>query len=321
MKPLHRQRGSLLIIAVVMIVIIGFLSTVITTLSVGQASADQDAARGAEAFYVSESGLERGIHQWLQNPGSYTGEGPTALGSGTFTVTVSATDAAGTPLPGNQRRIDSLGQVAAVGGTATRTAEMIAEAAGWGTNEPFPDINNWLSTGPGGDTFYVGCMLSGASTTSPYAQGTVAYDAADSAPGSSGGAFRAEVTAGNSLEQLGGYNQRTLSYHLAGGQSITLDFWYKKVLGTPTPNAMMMALDLVASDNTVYRPWSDCTVGSSAWTFASVPWTVPAGKTIDRIRLSYYLQNGNGSGPVAASAELFDQLVLYSPVSWQEAIP
>ena len=34
MKSLKRQRGSLLIIAVVMIVIIGFLSTAITSLSV-----------------------------------------------------------------------------------------------------------------------------------------------------------------------------------------------------------------------------------------------------------------------------------------------
>ena len=324
MKSLKRQRGSLLIIAVVMIVIIGFLSTVITSLSVGQGNADLDDAGSTQALYLADSGLERGIRQWLQNPGTYTGEGPVSFGSGTFTVTVSTTDASGAPLSANQRRIDSAGEVATAGGTAKRTAEIIAQTAGWQFNEPFPDLNNWLTTGPNGDTFYIGCSLNGLHTTVPYTQGSAFVDATENAPGSTGGAFRAQVVAGKNREELGGYNERTLTDPLLSGQSISLNFWYKKILGVPTPLDMMMAIDLVATDGTVYRPWSDCTVGDVAWTSLSVPWTVPAGMTIDRIRLSYYIQNANGKKKDtigAAASELFDQIVLFSPINWQDVVP
>lgn len=330
MRTLKRQRGALLIIAVVLIVVIGFLSAVVTSLSVGQVDADQDYARSAEALYLAESGLERGIYQWLQNPGAYSGEGPTALGSGTFTVTVSATDATGAALPSNQRRIDSAGQVATAGGTAARTAEAIVQLGnGGGFTEPFPNINNWLTAGPSGDRFYTGCSLNGSNTRSPLTQGSVSFDSTQNAPGSSGGAFRAAVIAGNRGEQFGGYRQVTLTSPLAAGDNITLNFWYEKIRGRPIPNNMMMAIDLVASDNTVYRPWSDCTVGNIAWTSASVAWTVPAGKTIDRIRLGYYIRNANGgrSRGATASAELFDQIVLIDPsgttgvLSQQEVVP
>jgi hypothetical protein len=132
------------------------------------------------------------------------------------------------------------------------------------------------------------------------------------------------VVAGKNQEELGGYNERTLDYPLLSGEKISLNFWYKKILGQPTPLNMMMAIDLVASDGTVYRPWSDCNVSDVAWTSISVPWTVPSGMTIDRIRLSYYFQNANGKKKDtigAAASELFDQLVLFSPINWQDVVP
>ena len=320
----HAQRGSLMIIAVVMIVVVGFLSSVAAFLSVSQLSASTDNNGSVEALYLADSGLERGIRQWLQNPGTYVSEGPVTLGNGTFTITVSATDATGAPLPANQRRIVSLGQVAAAAGTAERSTEAIVQLGGGGFTEPFPDINNWLTAGPSGDRFYLGCSLSGSNIRSPYTQGSVFVDLTDNAPGSTGGAFRAEGFAGSNRERLGGYRERSLSTPMAAGDNITLDFWYKKIRGSPTPSNMMMAIDLVATDGTVYRPWSDCTVGDVAWTSLSVPWTVPAGMTIDRIRLSYYFQNANGKKKDtigAAASELFDQIVLFSPINWQDVVP
>ena len=324
MKNLKQQRGSLLIVAVILIVVMGFLATVITSLSVGQGNADIDDAGSTEALYLADSGLERGIRQWLQNPSTYSGEGPISFGGGDFTVTVSTTDSSGAPLSSNQRRIDSVGEMTTVGGTAKRTAEIIAQTAGWQFNEPFPDINNWLTTGPNGDTFYIGCNLNGQHTTVPYTMGSIYVDTSENAPGSTGGAFRAEVVAGKNREEFGGYNERTLDYPLLSGEKISLNFWYKKILGQPTPLDMMMAIDLVASDGTVYRPWSDCNVSDVAWTSISVPWTVPSGMTIDRIRLSYYLRNANGKKKDtigAAASELFDQIVLFSPINWQDVVP
>lgn len=341
MKTPKSQRGSLLIIAVVMIVVVGFLSTVTAFLSVSQVDAGAETDRSAEALYLAESGLERGIRRWLQNPTTYSGEGPVALGGGNFTVSVSTTNDAGVALPANQRRIISLGKAA----SAARTTEAIVQLGGGdGFVEPFPNLNNWPTVGPDGDRFYVGCSLNGTNTRSPYTEGTVAVDFTENAPGSSGGAFRAEVTAGRRGEELGGYYERTLSTRFTRGDDITLDFWYKKVMGSPTPSNMMMAIDLVATNDTVYRVWSDCTANNIGWTAASVTWTVPNGRTIDRIRLSYDIQNrnggggggrgrgrgrGGGGGRTAASAELFDQIVLTGPggggvtgvLSFQDPVP
>jgi len=293
----HAQRGSLLIIAVVMIVVVGFLSSVVAFLAVSQLDTSTEDDSNVAAQYLAESGLERGVHQWLQNPASYVGEGPLTLGNGNFTITVSTTDFSGAALPANQRRITSLGGVSGAGGTDSYTAEVIAQiGSGGGFTEPFPDINNWLAAGPSGDKFYIGCSLSGSNTKSPYTEGSVFVDPSDNAPSSSGGAFRAQVVAGNKKEELGGYRERNLTTHLASRDKITLDFWYKKVRGRPTPGNMMMAIDLVATNDSVYRLWSDCATNNINWTAASVAWTVPNGRIIDRIRLSYYIQNGNGRG-------------------------
>jgi len=131
MTTRRRQRGSLLIIAAVLIVVIGFLSTVAVSLSVNQTRTAVEDLGGAQAFYLAESGLERGIAQWGTNL-AYTGEGPTTFGGGTFTVAVATTDADGAPLPANQRRFTSTGQVSAAGGYDSRVTEAVAQAAGGG---------------------------------------------------------------------------------------------------------------------------------------------------------------------------------------------
>lgn len=322
----HSQRGSLMIIAVVLIVIIGFLASTAAYLSVGQARAGLDTARGTEALYLAESGLEHGVYQWLANPGVYTGGGPTALGNGSFTVTVNTTDFNGALLPANQRRISSMGAVANVGGAATRTAEVIVQTGGSGFTEPFPNINNWLATGPAGNAFNTSCPPTVTNITTPSTQGTASYTATDNAPGSTGGAFRAAITTSSGKNTFSGYNQRTLTAPLAAGTNITLSFAYKKVLGTPVADDLMMAVDMVATDNTVYRLWSNCTPANVNWTSVSVPWTVPGGKTVNRIRLGYFIKDKTGAPRSVASAILFDHVVLTAPgassgvLAWRQVV-
>ena len=326
MTTLHSQRGSLMIIAVVLIVIIGFLASTAAYLSVSQARSGLDTARSAEAMYLAESGLEHGTYQWLANPTTYTGGGPTAFGNGSFTVTVNTTDANGAVLPANQRRIISVGLVANVGGAATRTAEVIVQSGG-GFTEPFPNINNWLASGPAGNPFNTSCPPTTTNITTPSTQGTASYIATDNAPGSTGGAYQAAITAASGQNTFSGYNQRTLTSALTSGMNITLSFAYKKILGTPTSADLMMAVDMVATDNTVYRLWSNCTLANINWTTVSVPWIVPSGKSVNRIRLGYFITDRTGARPSVTGAILFDHMVLAAAgatngvISWRQIVP
>lgn len=114
------QRGFLLIAAVVLIAVAALMAVAIMTLTAGSGQAGGIHVNSTQALFVAESGLEKGIRQRsLSN--AYAGEGPTAAGSGTFTVTTFGTDFAGAALPAGQRRIRSVGTV----GNATRTIEAV----------------------------------------------------------------------------------------------------------------------------------------------------------------------------------------------------
>lgn len=121
MNGARHQRGFLLIVAVILIVVAATMAAVIVTLTAGSGQAGAENTDSARAFFVAESGLEKGIRQRsLDN--TYAGEGPTTSGPGTFTVSVFSTDYDGaTALAAGLRRIRSVGQV----GSATRTVEAI----------------------------------------------------------------------------------------------------------------------------------------------------------------------------------------------------
>ena len=139
------QRGSLLIVAIILIVIVSLLSAIITSLFSGRSRADIDNTAAAKALYLAESGLERGIREWSLNPGTYVGEGPLAFGAGTFTVLPpDDLDFSGAPLPANRKHITSTGTVPVAGGNAMRTFEAIVESSAGGggnmlTNNGFDD--------------------------------------------------------------------------------------------------------------------------------------------------------------------------------------
>ncbi len=330
---MKHQRGSLLIVTVVLIVVMSGLAAALVNMMVGSVSGQVDHARSTEALFIAESGLERGIRQWSLAPATYPGEGPVGFGAGDFTVTVSNTDGAGNPLPAGQKRIASLGRVASSGGDVLRTTEVIAQSGGAGIVEPFEDIADWNTSGPSGDTFNQECPPAVDNTTVASNDGSVFHDPGDDAPGSTGGSFRAEtdpfVLPGG---RLTGYRQRTLSAPISAGSNITLDFWHKKLRGRPNPDHLHMFLDLVAANGTIYRVWSDCSNQTPAWTAApTINWTVPAGTSLTAIRLGYDLQNRtkNGGGPQRRAAIVqFDEVVLGAPgpastgaVSWREVTP
>lgn len=322
------QGGALMIIAVVLIVVMSFLALAITSLFVTNTNAVLDQANSDQALFIAESGLERGLRQWVQNGAAYTGEGPLVFGSGEFTIYVRPTDSNGAALPANQRRITSLAAVpASNGGAAVRTTEVIAQSTNAGFSEPFTSITNWPTAGPNGDIFNRSCTATD-NVTSQATGGWVTYDATENAPGSTGGAFRAEVNTTVANARLTGYRERALAATLPAGATINLNFWFEKLSFKDKPDFNMLAIDLVATDGTVYRVWSDCRTIKVAWTAVTVNWTVPGGKTINRIRISFDIKNNSKAKTGESQGSLIDELNLTSTaaasasiVSWREVVP
>ncbi len=114
------NRGFALIAAIILIVVAAAMAVVMTTLVSSSSQSGAKHISSAQALFIAEAGLERAIRQRsLDN--TYVGEGPVAMGQGSYTITVFNTDFSGAALPSGQRRLRSVGQF----DTATRTVEAI----------------------------------------------------------------------------------------------------------------------------------------------------------------------------------------------------
>jgi hypothetical protein len=117
-----RQRGFLLIAAVVLIVVAALVLTVMVFLSTTGSISSVRHVSSSQALFIAESGIEKGIRAWKLNP-AYAGETSTSFANGSFTVTTSSTDYSGNPLPTGRKRFVSVGTL---GGNAARTVNAIA---------------------------------------------------------------------------------------------------------------------------------------------------------------------------------------------------
>lgn len=114
------QKGFALIAAIILIVVAAAMAVVLVSMVSSSTQSGALHVTSAQALFVAESGLEKAIRQRsLDN--TYVGEGPTAMGQGSYTITVFNTDFSGALLPSGQRRLRSVGQF----DTATRTVEAI----------------------------------------------------------------------------------------------------------------------------------------------------------------------------------------------------
>lgn len=315
MNHMQSQRGSLIIVVVILIVVVGLLASTITFMFVGAERASVQYVDATSALLFAESGIEKGIREISLNS-SYTGEGPTNFGAGRFTISVSTQDASGNPLPAGQRRVTSQGAIGNVN-ASMRSVETIVQTSAIRFLDPFNgNIANWSVQSPNGIAFLRTCP-SGNTVTST-TQGTVSYDI-DNTPGSLGGSFEAEITGKKHVRT--GYHEATMT--IAENTPVALEFWYKKIRRL-RPVEMMMAIDFVSTTNNVYRIWSNCTLDSTAGWVNPPPtiWTVPAGETINGIRLVYDLENPRNA---TATTVRFDDVKLSlsggTILSWREVFP
>lgn len=115
------QRGFLLIVAVVLIVIVGLLAAVITVLTTGNVLTSASHANSAKALFVAESGLERAILGY--KTGTFctslsTLTPPSAVGEGDFSIT-GAFNIASVALGANITTTDSVITVGSTAGFAS----------------------------------------------------------------------------------------------------------------------------------------------------------------------------------------------------------
>ena len=303
MKNPQHQRGSLMIVAVVMIMVLGFLGVAITFLSVTSTHNAVDELAASETFMLAESGLERGIKEWSLAPSTYTGEGPVSFGKGTFTVAVVL-------LSPTQANITSSAAIPTISGNTTRTVDAIVDLGGGGPllSDPMTNLSSWPTE-----------------NISP----------SDGSHGFAGGGLRIRTGNVNGATYSGYLETGTAPplITLTAGQTIQVDLEYKKRWsgGGANPSSMDMAIEMVDTTGTyVSTPavWSETTIfNNNSWLAApTVNWTVPSGITINRVRLSFNLaRSGNGRRP-----EVFFRNITISSasggggttiVSWQEVIP
>jgi hypothetical protein len=87
MKCLQKQRGSLLLIAIALILVVGLMATVFTSLYVGDTASSADHASASQALFAAESGIEHAFYTYSTgtacNALTYTN---VVVGSGSFTT-------------------------------------------------------------------------------------------------------------------------------------------------------------------------------------------------------------------------------------------
>ncbi len=87
MKSLQRQRGSLLLIAIALILTVGLMATVFTSLYVGDTASSADHATASQALFAAESGIEHAFYTYSTgtacNALTYTNM---VVGNGSFTT-------------------------------------------------------------------------------------------------------------------------------------------------------------------------------------------------------------------------------------------
>lgn len=90
--PRHRlSQGSILLLSLVFLGIFAAVGTALLGYITDSLKAEKTAVASAQALAIAEGALDEAVSQLNQNP-SYTGETNTALGSGTFSTTVTTVD-------------------------------------------------------------------------------------------------------------------------------------------------------------------------------------------------------------------------------------
>ncbi|HBC56173.1 MAG TPA: hypothetical protein DCZ03_03335 [Gammaproteobacteria bacterium] len=298
MQP-NRQTGAATLMGAVLLLTLITLMVVValemSRSSVGDSAMLND---GHEAFFLAESGIEVATKNWIDGVPCDGSLAQTLVLDSRRTIVIEqgfATDFDGiTALPVDQCRIRARGEIATLG--VVQVAEYIAADTGGGSTQieyQFPsDIGDFPTSGPASGGYPYRCNNTGNGSLSEV--GNTTWDSGNNAPGSVGGSFRAQLWSwffgGSRIHR--GYREATLPSTIVAGSTVDLSLYFAKIMGNASRvQNHHMYLDLVATDGTNYRLWCNEQISDFGWTNATtLGWIVPAGKTIDRIRIGYYFR-------------------------------
>lgn len=338
----HRQTGVSTVIIVVVLMLILSVG-LLTALKMSGTSVIGTALQNdsVEAVFLAESGVERASQRYINGAVACNALGPDTATFARGTATISAPvagfdptlDFAGNPLPGNRCRIRSTGRI--TGSTVQRQIEAIVERGGGGgaysfanaaeINPPSPPgaVSTWTNFGPAGG--YNTAFCPGAPAVVPGPNNLPSHFLANDvnrvlhsateppgptpAPGSLHVRTVDGVNGNNPGGQVAGYRENTLASTIPAGTALTVSLWFRKSRSGGNPVSNIAALDLVATDGTIYRLWCNSSTGNVAWQqTAPIAFTVPAGKTIDRVRLVFDAKNKSSGGGIGQLQTWFDEL-------------
>lgn len=303
-----RQTGAVNLLVVLFLIIV-IMTVLGITLSMNASSIldSNQQNNSVQALLLAESGVENAIQRFQTTACGSLAQTVTQ-GNGTITIGAgTSTDFSGAALASNRCRVAVGAQI--TGTSVVRNIEAIIEQSG-GVTFDFPDapsMNDWPSsgTGPVSPATYdtTTCPASGSAVTGTNLTNFIQADQAarvlwdGTQPAGNLGSFNVNTTSANGF-RVAGYREHSFASTFSAGTAISTTLWYSKNRAGGVPPSMFMALDLVATDNTVYRLWCNAGTGDVAWT--QVPafnFTVPAGKTINRARLVFDLTNkATGAG-------------------------
>lgn len=153
----QNQKGQIIVIGLVFSAILLTLSAVLMQSSSTYKKLERNTIVRTQALQLAEAGIDEAAYQLNQNP-NYTGESNTALGSGTFSVSIAAIDA-------QHKRVTSVGNVSFGGQTATRTIK-----ATIGINATVISFHYGIQVGNGGFVMNGGATVNG----NVYSNGNIA---------------------------------------------------------------------------------------------------------------------------------------------------
>lgn len=272
-----RQRGFLSLVAVAIIVVLGFFAVALSYLYLANVGAGGLHTSSAQAMFLAESGLERATKRYA---GGLTCD-TTSLAetqnlgdpSQTFTVVSAA-------LVNGLCRIRVTGST----GNATRTIEGDVSAGGGGFVEQFAYASTAAMNAVWPEYVF-------------WPFGSSGYDPANNCPAST--CPLTNTASGSFLARTGGGNGtvfyalrlRTLPAPVAAGTSVTVSFGFRI---TGNPAAAYTAIWLYDSSSGNAIPLLEATDSPASWQLRTATLTLPA--SFDSIMMVYGLQKNGGAG-------------------------
>lgn len=307
-----RQRGFLSLVAVAIIVVLGFFAVALSYLYLANVGGGGLHTSSAQALFLAESGLERATKRYA---------GGTACSTAALAETQNLGDPSQTFSVVSAALVNGLCRIRVTGSTGNAMRTIEGDVSTGGFVEPFAYANNaqfdavWSETIP----------------WPWWAQGSSGYDPSNNCPVTicslttlGSGSFVARTTAGNGSAFVG-FRSRNLPTPVAGGTVVTLSVAFAK---TATKNSIADTyIYLYDSVNGCWNQlWYD---GSFVKPTSPPPWqtavtttALPAGCSFDQIEIWYVLQ-GQGNNPAQT---WFDEIRLNSGSStkitaWREIAP